>query len=96
MFEALRHHAWNFLQEFIGEPEMYWQDFSLIHILRSAAIHFLSSACAGFVGFWLMQTILSQRRSAWPARYIFNTSLLFGLAISATMHIAIDGFTNLA
>jgi len=91
-------------QEFIGAPkrsisnsiELY-QDKSLFaETLRCESVHFLSSAALGWVVFCLMLIILSEKKSAWSEVSIFRCSFLFGLSASLTMHILIDGFTNIA
>lgn len=96
MWAELHEHLWHFVEEFIGKPDVYWWQFTLPYIARSVAIHFLSSACLGYAGYWWMRTILSRRPRTWPDRCIFPISLLFGCAMSATTHIVIDGFTTLA
>jgi len=87
----------DFLNRFIGRPEA---DFSevwpLEMIIRAESTHFLFSCLAGWLAFSLILTILSSSKRKWSDPYIFRFSLLFGLAASVTMHILIDGFTNLA
>ena len=91
-------------QQFFGMPtksitdsvELY-QDKSLFaETLRCESVHFLSSAALGWVVFCLMLIILSEKKSAWSEVSIFRCSFLFGLSASLTMHILIDGFTNIA
>jgi hypothetical protein len=66
--------------------------FSIEYIIRCEATHFLFSAFLGYVGYWLMLTILSNQGD----RYTFTSSLLFGVCISVTTHMFIDWFTCLA
>ena len=85
-----------FLQRFIGRPEDLHPSWSLEEIIRCESTHFLFSCFMGWLVLSLTWIILSSRKQKWPDRYIFRTSLLFGLSASVTMHIFIDGFTNLA
>ena len=93
-------------KEFIGMPSKertlleaveYGQDNSLLaHAIRCESVHFLSSAFLGCLVFSLILIILSEKKSEWSEVFIFRSSLLFGLSASATIHIIIDGFTNIA
>ena len=85
-----------FLERFIGEPEQLYYYWPPDLIIRAESTHFLFSCLSGWLVFSLIWIILSSRKQEWPDRYIFRSSLLFGLAASVTMHILIDGFTNLA
>ena len=82
--------------ELFGTPSEYWDDYSIEFMIRCEATHFLFSAFSGYVAFLLMWTILSGGTSQWSDRYIFFTSLFFGLSISATIHLLIDVLTQLA
>jgi len=86
----------DFVNQFVGEPEKYYTDYSLDHIIRAECTHFLLSAFLGWLGFVLIWTILSDRCLRLPDRYIFHISLLFGCCCSVTGHMFIDAFTRLA
>jgi len=85
-----------FLQRFIGRSENLHPSWPLEEIIRCESTHFLFSCFMGWLVLSLTWIILSSRKQKWPDHYIFRTSLLFGLSASVTMHIFIDGFTNLA
>ena len=92
------------IQEFIGNPKrsiedslQLYQDKSLLaEALRCESVHFLSSAVLGWLVFSLMLTIFSTKKLEWSDHSIFLSSFLFGLSASVTIHILIDGFTNIA
>ena len=84
------------IERFLGEPGKYWTDFTWEEILRYEITHFFFSAYLGFLGFLLMQTILSRHTSKLPDRYIFSISFLFGVCSSVTVHMFIDAFTDIA
>jgi len=87
---------WNFLKNFYGTPERYFNDYSIEHVIRCEATHFLSSAVVAFLVYLLIWTILSRSRYRCHDRYIFRFSLLCGLCASVTVHICVDAFTTLA
>ena len=84
------------IERFLGEPAKYWTDFTWEEILRYEITHFFFSAYLGFLGFLLMQTILSHHTSKLSDHYIFHISFLFGVCLSVTVHMFIDAFTELA
>jgi len=63
--------------------------FSIEYIIKCESIHFLFSACLGYLVYWLTSTILSKRVDP----YTFPLSFLLGVCISITVHILIDFFT---
>ena len=93
-----------FLNQFIGSPkhDMLFslnnlQDNSLLaHAIRNESTHFLSSAVSGWLVFCLIWIILSSRKPDYSDRCIFRFSFLFGLCVSVTVHIGIDGLTSIA
>ena len=84
------------LNKFFGEPELYYTDYSLEHIIRCESTHFLFSCVLGWLVFSLTWTILYRRYLNLADHYIFRISLLFGLCASVTVHMCIDAFTKLA
>lgn len=97
LWETIQEEAGDFLNRFIGRPpEGFSETWPLNVIIRDESIHFLLSVVLGWLVFSLILTILSSRKHRWSDRYIFRFSLVFGLCASVTMHILIDGFTNLA
>jgi len=97
LWETIQKGVGDFLNRFIGRPpEGFSETWPLQEIIRAESIHFLFSVALGWLVFSLILTIFLSRRHRWSDRYIFRFSLVFGLCASFTMHIFIDGFTNLA
>jgi hypothetical protein len=89
----------DFLMKFAARPGIpFTGNWSWDYIIQVESVHFLCSACVGFLAFLLIWTIFSSSKNyKWSDRYTFRLSLLFGIACSVTIHIlVIDGFTTIA
>ena len=79
-----------FIGKFTKAPELYWNEYPWWYIVRCEIIHFLFGLAWGLVGYYLMQTILHRSIYKWDDRFIFLSSLLFGVCLSVTSHIILD------
>ena len=98
MWESLLQGIQEFLDRFIEPPSgggsgIPW---SLEQIIRAESTHALFSCFFSLMGFSLIWTIYtSEKYSTRNDQCIFRYSLLFGCTLGFTVHIILDGFTNL-
>jgi len=83
--------------QFYGEPELYYTDYSIEHMIRCEATHWFISAYVGCVVVYsLIGTTYFQKRLECHAHSTYQFLFWLGVFCAVLMHICIDAFTNIA
>ena len=87
----------NVINQFIGEPRLYWNDYSVEYMIRCEATHYvISASVACLVVYSLIGTTYFQNLLKCHARSTYQFLFWLGVFVSIMVHVCIDAFTKLA